>query len=84
MIISGAHIGESMVVAKQMAAEQGLQYINGYNAPAIVAGQGTVGLEILEQVADVDAVVVPVGGGGLIAGVSLAIKTISPRTQVGE
>ncbi|EGD77250.1 hypothetical protein PTSG_12710 [Salpingoeca rosetta] len=82
VIISGAHIGESMVVAKEIAEKQGLQYINGYNDAAIIAGQGTAGLEILEQVPDVDAIIVPVGGGGLIAGVSLAVKTIQKNVQI--
>ena len=49
---------------------------------AIIAGQGTLGLEIAEQVPDVDAVIVPIGGGGLIAGVALALKTLKPRVQI--
>ena len=83
---------------------QGLQYINGYDDPAIIAGAGSIGLEISEQVVsraaetqfchrdshahhrlqvpDVDVVVVPVGGAGLIAGVALAIKTLRPDVQV--
>lgn len=47
-----------------------------------MAGQGTLGLEIVEQVSDIDAVVVPVGGGGLIAGVALAVKTLYPRVTI--
>lgn len=47
-----------------------------------MAGQGTLGLEIVEQVSDIDAVVVPVGGGGLVAGVATAIKTLSPRATI--
>ena len=53
-----------------------------YDHPAILAGAGTMGLEIMEQVKDVDAVIIPVGGGGLIAGVSVAVKTLSPSTFV--
>lgn len=53
-----------------------------YDHPHIIAGQGTIGLEIIEQVSDLDAVVVPVGGGGLIAGIALAIKALSPRTLI--
>ena len=53
-----------------------------YDHPAILAGAGTMGLEIMEQVKDVDAVIIPVGGGGLIAGVSVAVKTLSPSTLV--
>ncbi len=68
--------------ADKMAADEGLTYIHGYDDPAIIAGQGTIGLEILEQVPDVEAVVVPIGGGGLIAGVALALKTLKPRVKV--
>ena len=53
-----------------------------YDHPNILAGAGTMGLEIMEQVKKVDAVIVPVGGGGLIAGVAVAIKTLSPSTLV--
>ena len=57
-------------------------YVNGYDHPDILAGQGTMGLEIMEQVPDLDAVVIPVGGGGMIAGVAKAIKTIKPDVQI--
>ena len=53
-----------------------------YDDPAVLAGQGTIGLEIIEQVPDVDAVVVPVGGGGLLAGIALAVKTLKPDITV--
>jgi threonine dehydratase len=53
-----------------------------YDHPHIMAGQGTLGLEIADQVSNLDAVIVPVGGGGLIAGVALAIKTLYPKTIV--
>src|SRR5690606_34127321 len=68
--------------ALTLAQAQGLTYINGYDDPAIIAGQGTIGLEILKQVPEVDVVVVPVGGGGLIAGVALAIKTLTPQVRI--
>ena len=64
------------------AKEQGLAYIDGYDDPAIIAGQGTIGLEILEQVPDVDAVVIPVGGAGLLAGVALALKSLRPQVKI--
>lgn len=66
----------------RLAKERGYIYINGYDHPHIMAGQGTLGLEIIEQVEDIDAVVVPVGGGGLIAGVALAIKTLRPHVKI--
>src|SRR5690606_17547011 len=55
---------------------------HGYDHPAIVAGQGTLGLEILDQVEKPDAIVVPIGGGGLIAGISLAVKSLAPEVQI--
>ena len=56
--------------------------ISRYDHPNIIAGQGTMGLEIIEQVPDVDAVVIPVGGGGLIAGCAVALKTMNPNIKI--
>lgn len=56
--------------------------IHRYDHPHIMAGQGTVGLEILEQVPDVDAILVPVGGGGLLAGVATAVKHLKPHVLI--
>jgi threonine dehydratase len=70
--------------AHALAKEQGLQYVNGYNDPAIIAGQGTIALEVLEQTPNLDAIIVPVGGAGLIAGVALAIKTLRPEVEVRD
>lgn len=53
-----------------------------YDHPHIMAGQGTLGLEIVHEVPDIDAVIIPVGGGGLIAGVATAVKTLSPKTKI--
>lgn len=82
VVLYGTDFGEAKARACQIAQEQGLAYIDGYDDPAIIAGQGTVGMEVLEQVPDADAVIVPVGGAGLIGGVSLAVKTIRPKTKV--
>ncbi len=68
--------------AQQLARDESLTYIHGFDDPAIIAGQGTLGLEILEQVPDVEAIVVPVGGAGLLAGVALAVKSIMPRVRI--
>jgi threonine dehydratase len=68
--------------ARKLANERNLTYISPYNDPAIVAGAGTVGVELLEQVSHIDTVIVPVGGGGLISGIAVAIKAVSPMTQV--
>jgi threonine dehydratase len=78
----GKDFGEAKSHAHDIARDKGLAYIDGYDDPAIIAGQGTMGLEIVEQVPDVEVVVVPVGGGGLIAGVSLAVKRLRPQTKI--
>ena len=65
-----------------MMQTTGQTYINGYDDPHIIAGAGTIAMEILEQVPDVEAVVIPIGGAGLIAGVSLALKTLHPNIKV--
>lgn len=59
-----------------------ITYGPSYDHPDIMAGQGTLGLEIIEQVSNIDAVVIPVGGGGLIAGVALAVKTLHPNITI--
>ncbi|XP_071840673.1 L-threonine ammonia-lyase-like isoform X2 [Apostichopus japonicus] len=82
VIIHGEDIGVSKSYAMKLAKEKHLLYVNGYDNPNIIAGQGTLGLEIIEQVPDLDAVVIPVGGGGLIAGMALAIKSLSPKTLI--
>lgn len=82
IIIEGAHIGEAKEFAETLVESEGLNYVNGYDDPPIVAGAGTMGIEIIEDVPCVDAVVVPVGGAGLIAGVACAIKTLKPECKV--
>ena len=69
-------------VAKQFVAERGMTLIPPYDHPDIIAGQGTVGLEIFEDLSNVDVVVVPVGGGGLSSGVATAIKALAPHVAV--
>ncbi len=66
----------------ELAAERDLTLVHPYDNRLVMAGQGTVALELLEQVSGLDAVVVPVGGGGLIAGTATAVKALSPRTRV--
>lgn len=82
VLVQGAHIGEAREAAAILGEEKGYTYINGYDHPSIIAGAGTMGIEIVEQVPDVDAVIIPVGGAGLIAGVSLAIRTLKPDVKV--
>ena len=68
--------------AKAFAAEAGATYISPYSHPDVIAGAGTIGLELLEQQPLLDAVIVPVGGGGLISGIGIAVKSVSPTTRV--
>ncbi len=68
--------------ALQLKDERGLTFIHPFDDEDVIAGQGTIGLEILHQLPDVDAIVVPVGGGGLVSGVAFAVKSINPRVQV--
>jgi threonine dehydratase len=82
VVLHGKDFGEAKARAHEIAQEKGLAYIDGYDDPAIIAGQGTLGLEIIEQVPEVDAIVVPVGGGGLAAGIALATKTLRPQTKI--
>lgn len=78
----GSNIAEAAEYAATFVDDRNLTYINGFDHPAIIAGAGTVGIEILEELPEVDAIVVPVGGAGLVAGISLAVKKISPQTKV--
>jgi threonine dehydratase len=68
--------------ARVMERETGATFVSPYNDPDVIAGQGTIGLEILEDLPDIDAVVTPVGGGGLLAGVAIAVKALNPRIKV--
>ncbi len=68
--------------ALELKEEKGYTFIHPFDDENVIAGQGTIGLEILEQLADVDAIVVPVGGGGLISGVAFAVKSLKPNVKV--
>jgi len=82
VIVQGNNYDAACEYALQLQKENGCVFIHPFNDPEVMAGQGTIGLEILEQVTDVDAVIVPVGGGGLIAGVATAIKETRPEVKV--
>ena len=82
VVLHGNDFGEAKARADEIAKEKGLAYIDGYDDPAIITGQGTMGLEIVEQIPDLEAVIIPVGGAGLLAGVSLAIKTLRPKVKI--
>ena len=80
--VQGSDSVESELGARRAADERGMTFISPYNDPAIIGGQGTLGLELLDQVDDLAAVFVAVGGGGLSSGVAGIIKSVSPSTRV--
>ena len=82
VLLHGNDIGEAREHALQFVRDEGLTYINGFDDPAIIAGQGTLGIEIVEQVPECDAVIVPIGGAGLVAGVALAVKSMKPHVRI--
>jgi threonine dehydratase len=81
VILHGRDLGEALKRARELAA-QGYTFIHPYDDPEVIAGQGTLGLEIIEDLPGVDTVVLPVGGGGLAAGVAVAIKAHKPQVQL--
>ncbi|KAG7297897.1 hypothetical protein JYU34_018652 [Plutella xylostella] len=82
VVIHGEDIAEAKQHALDLALEKKMVYINGYDHVNIIEGQGTIGIEIVEQLPDVDAILVPVGGGGLIAGIATAVKHLKPDTEI--
>jgi threonine dehydratase len=82
VILAGENYDAAFDHAERLKEERGRVYVHAYDDERIVAGQGTIGLEILEQVPDVETIVVPVGGGGLISGIALAVKSLAPRCRV--
>jgi len=82
VVLHGSIWDEANEKARQLVVERGLTYIHPFDDPQLVAGQGTLGLEIHEDFPQADVVIVPIGGGGLIAGVSMALKAINPRVRI--
>jgi threonine dehydratase len=82
VILEGESFEDARRLAVEIAARDGLRRIHGFDDPAVIAGQGTMGLEILEDVPDAEALVVPTGGAGLLAGVGLVAKTINPAIRI--
>ncbi|KAE9582220.1 L-threo-3-hydroxyaspartate ammonia-lyase [Colletotrichum fructicola] len=82
VILHGAETGLAEQYAQKLAASGTYEYISPYNDPDIVAGQGTIGLEILEQCSNVDNIFISMGGGGLISGIGSVIKAFSPKTKI--
>jgi threonine dehydratase len=82
VVLHGADFDESVSETYRIAKARGLTFVHPFDDPAVVAGQGTLGLEIMEQVPGAQDVVVPIGGGGLIAGVATAVKGVRPGVRV--
>jgi threonine dehydratase len=82
VILHGAHVGETFAEMERIRDERGLTFVHPFDDPEVIAGHGSIGLEILEDLPDVDVVVVGVGGGGLISGVAAALKESRPGIRV--
>jgi len=82
VILYGANYDEAYAYATKYAKEKSLEFVHPFTDIEVMAGQGTVALEMLEEVSDLDAVIVPIGGGGLISGVATVIKSINPNCKV--
>ena len=82
LVYHGQGFQEAYEESRRYTREHGMTFIHSHADPQVIAGQGTIGLEIMEDLPDADAVIVPVGGGGLISGISTAVKTISEKTKM--
>ena len=82
VVLYGANYDEACDEAKRRSKEEGLTFIHAFDDDAVIAGQGTLGLELLSQTPDVDVVIAAIGGGGLISGMACALKEINPRIRV--
>jgi threonine dehydratase len=82
VVLHGRNLSDCGEHAKELIAERGHVLIHPYDDPAIIAGQGTIGLELLADIADLDAVIVPIGGGGVMAGIAVALKALKPSIRI--
>jgi threonine dehydratase len=82
VLLEGDSVDEAADYAHRLAAERNLTFIHPYDDPLIIAGQGTIGLEMLTDAPELDALVVPIGGGGLISGVAIAAKALKPEVEI--
>lgn len=82
VVLHGTGFDESVQFTLDMADEKGMTFVHPFDDPVVAAGQGTVALEMLEQEPDLDTIVVPIGGGGLIAGMAVAAKSVKPDVQI--
>ena len=82
VVLHGANYDEACIEATRLCESEGMVFVHPFDDPAVMAGQGTIGLEMMEQIAGLDAVIVPIGGGGLIGGMACAIKETNPNIRV--
>lgn len=82
VVLEGDSFDDAAAIARKLETERGLTFVHPFDDPLVIAGQGTIGLELLEQVPDLDTVIVPIGGGGLIAGIAVALKSLRPGIRV--
>jgi threonine dehydratase len=82
VVLEGEHVGDAFRALERIRDERGLVFVHPFEDPAVIAGHGSVGLEILDDVPEVDVVVVGVGGGGLISGIATAVKELRPGVRV--
>jgi threonine dehydratase len=82
VILHGKSFDEANAYARELQKEHDLTFVHAFDDPAIVAGQGTIGLELAEAIPDLDTVIVPVGGGGLIGGIASALRAVKPGTRI--
>jgi threonine dehydratase len=82
VVLHGADYDTAFEEAQRLAQENGLTFIHSFDDPWVIAGQGTIGLELYEQNPDLNAMVAPVGGGGLIGGIALVLKTLNPKIRI--
>jgi threonine dehydratase len=82
IIIHGATFDDAVAYSRELRDQQGYTYVHAFDDEQIIAGQGTIGLEIVEALPDISTVVVPIGGGGLISGIATAVKALKPKARI--
>ena len=82
VVLHGDFFDEAAAKAVELTKEHGYTFVHPFNDPLVIAGQGTIALEIIEQLPDVDVIVAPIGGGGLISGLAVAAKNVNPKIKV--
>ncbi len=82
VILKGEIYDDAYEHARMLEKEKGFTFVHPYQDEYVIAGQGTIGLEVMERLPDLDTIVVPIGGGGLISGIAIAVKALNPKTKV--